>query len=871
MDYYLLEHPHPEDTVMLRLIVDAGSVLETDSQAGLAHFVEHMAFNGTEQFDENELVAYLERLGMQFGPDVNAYTTFQETVYKLEVPANDPEALETGFRVMQQWASALSFEPDAIDRERGVIVEEWRRGRNAAQRILQKHIPVLLNDSRYAQRLPIGDMDVVRNAPRSEFVDFYERWYRPDNMAFIAVGDLPTETLAGLTQRFLGDIPRPETPLNRPYHFVPFQDDTRVSIATDTEAQRSTVSVYLLDEPAPFERVDDYRTVLTRSLFASIMNERLRDLARDTDAPITGAGLGWNRFLRGTEIAAATAVVRGDRVTAALELLLREVERANRFGVSQAELERARDRLLQSIDNARANYTSRSGARLADELVRFWTEGEAVPGIENEYELYHDILPSISTKDVSDIATEFARDTQRVILASLRTNADGTLPDGSPVPTEAELRTAIEEINNMELRAGEDELLPEALIDPDRIPRGETIDQTDHDAVETTELVLSNGMRVFLKPTELSEDEILFSAYSPGGLANVDEQFVPAARLAPTVVQESGVGALDARTLEKFLSGRSVSLTTGIGRVSETMSGRTRGEDLELLFQLINLAFTAPRFDEQQLENVRQRTIQSIEGRRASPQGQFGRRLEEVFANGDPRLRSLTEEEARTVTIEESNRYTATDLPNPRISRSFSSAVLILTRCAPWPNGILPVFPRRRRRRKRPTDRVERLWKRLRRRTPHVPKESPPMLSAPEQIRLDRLSQFFTVPTNGRVVKTTASTVQPTSSIFACANGFVKNQAGVTRSAPAGGVGGNRTRGHICRSLSEWTRNDAMSLSTSPSRLWRRFERQYPTTITSNGSRRSSGRVIASRFRRMSTGFRRSSFTFSMGATWRIS
>nr|MDA3951301.1 insulinase family protein [Spirochaeta sp.] len=653
MEFYLLEHPHPEDTVMLRLIVDAGSVLETDDQEGLAHFVEHMAFNGTERFDETELVAYLERLGMQFGPDVNAYTTFQETVYKLEVPASDPEALETGFRVMEQWASALSFEPEAIDRERGVIVEEWRRGQNAAQRILRSHIPVLLKESRYAERLPIGDMDVVRNAPRSEFVDFYDRWYRPDNMAFVAVGDIPMEELTALTQRFLGDISRPETPLNRPYHFVPFHEDTRISIATDTEAQRSTVAVYTLGEPAPFERVHDYRTLLVRSLFASIMNERLRDLARDADAPITGAGLGWNRFLRGTEIAAATAVVRDANVTEALELILREVERANRFGVSTGELERARDRLLESIDSARANFTSRSSAGLADELVRFWTEGEAVPGIEIEYDLYHEILPSISTGEVSDVATEFARDTQRVILAGLRVGADGLLPDGTPVPTEAELRNTIAGINDLELRLGEEELLPETLIDPERIPEGETISETDHAAVETTELVLSNGMRVFLKPTELSDDEILFSAYSPGGLANVETPLVPAARLAPTVTQESGIGLLDAATLEKVLSGRSVQLATGIGRVSETMSGSSRGEDLELLFQLINLGFTAPRFDEQQLENVRQRMIQAIEGRRASPQGQFGRRLQEMYANGDPRLRALTEDEVRAVTIDE--------------------------------------------------------------------------------------------------------------------------------------------------------------------------------------------------------------------------
>lgn len=663
LEYFLLEHPFPKETIVLRLVVDAGSVLETDEQLGLAHFVEHMAFNGTELYDEDELVAYLERLGMQFGPDVNAYTSFDETVYKLEVPANDAEALETGFQVMQQWAHALTFETEAIERERGVIVEEWRRGQSASQRVLRTHIPAILADSRYADRLPIGDMDVVRSAPREEFISFYRDWYRPDNMALIVVGDLPTSEMRRLVGEHFSEIDRPSVPLDRPYYDVPLSKRTRISIATDEELPRSTVSVYMPRQPKPLETEEDYRELLVRSLFASIINDRVRELARDPDAPITGGGIGWSRFLRNTEIAVASAVVKNDAPEEALQLLVREVERASRFGVLPEELERAKRRFLQSIDEARVNYDSRSSNSLADELVRYWTEGEAVPGIDEEYRIYNRFLPEITRDEVSAVAEEFTlatasdsndRDTSgRVILASLRVTPDQTLPNGDEIPTERSFRSAVDRAANLTLRPWDEASVPEELLDPATIRSGAITDEIRHETVDVTELRLSNGMRVFLKPTELREDEILFSAYSPGGLAQVPDHLVTAAKIAPSVAEDSGIGDYDTGTVEKILSGRSVQIRTGIGRVSETISGSARKGDVESLLQLVHLAFTSPRFDPEQLSNVKRETIQSIEGMRSSPQGQFGRRFEELFADGDIRLRSPRIPEVEAVRLEE--------------------------------------------------------------------------------------------------------------------------------------------------------------------------------------------------------------------------
>lgn len=652
LDYFVKSHAHPEDAVVLRLIVDTGSVLEKEDEQGLAHFVEHMAFNGTEEFPEGELVAYLESLGMRFGPDINAYTSFDETVYKLEIPADDEAALNRGFRVMQQWASALTFEHNAVESERGVIVEEWRRGRGAASRIQDQHIPILLQDSRYAERLPIGDMDIVRNAPRERLIDFFERWYRPDNMALIAVGDLPAARLERLVREHMRDIPSRGTPLSRPYIFVPDQEGTRVSIASDPEATRSTVSIYLPHRPDPMQTVGDYRAILVRSLYASVINERLREISRDPDAPISSAGTGWSRFLRDTEITVANATVRDERISEALEVLVTELERGERFGILENELDRARTRFMQSIDDALANARTRPAGTLADELVRHWTQGEPVPGIEFEHRLYQELLPTISLDEVNVVARRFTRNHNRIVLASLRDDGDGNLPDGSPVPTDQELLVILDTAEERIVTPPVPEDHHSRLMD-EAPEAGEILRTIDHAEVATREYHLGNGMRLFVRPSDLKDDEILFSAFSPGGLSRVPDDLVPAARLTAQVARESGLSTLNATALERVLTGHTVEIGVSIGDFAERMSGSTRKADLEYLFQLIHLAFTEPRFEERALDAVRQRMIQQVRGAEASPQGVFGRRFQALYSAGDPRRAPLTVEDLQAITLEQ--------------------------------------------------------------------------------------------------------------------------------------------------------------------------------------------------------------------------
>ncbi|SIQ71123.1 zinc protease [Alkalispirochaeta americana] len=652
LDFFLKSHSWPEETVVLRLVVDAGSVLEEEDQRGLAHFVEHMAFNGTESFPEGELVAYLESLGRRFGPDINAYTSFDETVYKLELPGKDEDALRQGFQVMKEWASALTFDNDAIDRERGVIVEEWRRGRGAAGRIMDQHIPVIFQGSRYARRLPIGDMEVVRTAPRERLVDFFERWYRPDNMALIVVGDLPLDKLEELTRHYLGSIPAPDTPLERTRHPGPSGEGRRVSIASDAEATANRISLYGLSPHTPQRTVGDYRQALVLNLFSSIMNERLREETRSPDSPLSSGGVGMSSFLHDTEIAVAQAVARNEKVREALEVLVTELERVRRFGFSEGELHRARARMIQGIDNALINADTRESASLADELVRHRTRQEPVPGIDYEHRLYHDLLPEITLEEVSAQVSRFLESPELVLLASLRDDGQGRLPDGSPLPSRDELLHIIDDVKTRPLTPPDKEDRQE-LLSTTPAEGGKILERRDHPQVETREFLLSNGIRLFVRPSDYRSDEILFAAHSPGGFQKITDPLVTAARLAPAVASESGLGELSASALERALAGRSVRISTDIGLTAERMTGSTRQEDLETLFQLLYLNLASPRFDQAALDTVKQQHLQALRGRDASPQGIFQRQFQELYSAGDPRKAPLTIAKVEAITLEE--------------------------------------------------------------------------------------------------------------------------------------------------------------------------------------------------------------------------
>ncbi|MFW5811926.1 MAG: M16 family metallopeptidase [Alkalispirochaetaceae bacterium] len=643
--YYILENPRPDNLASFRLAVNAGSLMEEEDQLGLAHFLEHMAFNGTASFEGNELVRYMESLGMRFGPDVNAYTSFGETVYRLEVPTDNTEQFETGMQIMREWATDITFAEDEIERERGVVIEEWRTGQGPTSRIQNQHLQVIFADSRYAERLPIGDVEVLRTFQRRELVSFYETWYRPDLMSFIAVGDFDGEEVEQMVRSTFSSLTLPTTPRIRPVYPIPDHPGTRVSIASDPEASSNSVVVY--NKMAPFRlfTLDDYRELLTYTLYSIMFNNRLEEIARAPEAPFLRAGAGRSNLVRAKGVTVVSAQAETGALPTALEAILLESKRAEEHGFAQSELDRAKDQLLASMRQLYNNRNAIESTRRADELIRYHLEDEAAPGIEGEWELYQQFIPEISLSEVNRFAADALQEENRVVTLS------AVESDSDPAPTEAQVREILASIASREVAPYEDRVINRPLIEEPPEP-GSITDEEFHEEVETRELRLSNGARVLIKQTDFKDDEIIFRAWSPGGTSLLDDLTARNARHATMVASESGLGSFSRDDLQRLLSGVSVSLEPYIGGTDEGFTGSSSVEDFETLLQLLHLSFTEPRLDEQAATSYLRRLRQEISTQANDPRGQFQLTLQEIYAQGDRRQAPLTPDNIDEITLE---------------------------------------------------------------------------------------------------------------------------------------------------------------------------------------------------------------------------
>ncbi|HZD04823.1 MAG TPA: pitrilysin family protein, partial [Longimicrobiales bacterium] len=472
--FYVRANRRPEDRAELRLVVDAGSVLEDDSQRGLAHLVEHMAFNGTEHFAKQELVDYLESIGMEFGPSVNAYTSFDETVFMLRVPTDDPEVLATGFQILEDWAHGLSFEPEEVDQERGVVVEEWRLGRGASARISDQQLPVVFEGSRYAERLPIGSVEVLETFPRDELVRFYRTWYRPDLMAVVAVGDFDPAAVEESIRTHFAGIAAPDAPVERPSYDVPGHEGTRFAIASDPEASGSQVSVLSLREPPVRRTVADYRQALVESLAGGMLNDRLGEITQRPGAPFALAVTGRGRLVRTRSAFRLTAVVPDTGHIRGLEALLTEAERAARHGFTGTELERQKLDLLRAREVTYNDRDNQPSARFASEYVSSFLTGAPATSIAFDYQAAQALVPGITVDEVNAVARADLEGTDQVVMVS------GIDKEGVEIPDEAELRTVFESVAAADIGPYEDTAPDRPLVadlpDPGRIVGEETLD-----------------------------------------------------------------------------------------------------------------------------------------------------------------------------------------------------------------------------------------------------------------------------------------------------------------------------------------------------------------------------------------------------------
>lgn len=612
LTYYVRHNAEPANRAELWLAINAGSLLEDEDQRGLAHFLEHMLFNGTERFPEQALIDFFETVGMSFGPDINAYTSFDETVYQLRFPLDDPEIVQTAFQVLEDWAAYATINPAEVEAERGVVVEEERlRDQNANGRVRNQIIPVLLGDSRYAERLPIGDMEIIRTASAETIRRFYEDWYRPDLMAVVAVGDFDVDEFEALIHEHFSDLPQPAEPRERLTFEVPGHDETRYLVISDPEYPVSTVEISYKQAAHEGQTVGDYRQLLVQSLFDYLFNFRLDEISRQSDSPFIAAYYNRSNLVRPVDSVDIGAQVRDEEILEGLDGVLTEVERIRRHGFTASELERSKLAVLsfyRRMYNNRENWESETYA--AEYLRNFFTD-EPIPGIARELQITEALLPGITLDEVNELVSDLVGEENRSVLVIAPEKEELTLP------SERDLAAMIAAVAEKELDPYADVDVAGELVAEVPLPV-EVIERNEIEELGVTEIELANGVRVIMKPTNFTQ-QVIFAGISPGGSSLVADEDYWEASFISSIVAESGLGDYERTELNRLLTGRGVAVGPGIEELTESIGGGAPPDELEPMFQLLYLYFTAPRADESAFATFQDQVIAFLRNRDLTP------------------------------------------------------------------------------------------------------------------------------------------------------------------------------------------------------------------------------------------------------------
>ena len=631
LTYYIRKNQEPKNRAELRLVVNAGSILETDKQVGLAHFVEHMAFNGTEHFKKNELVNFLEKSGVNFGADLNAYTSFDETVYELQVPTDSPMVYRQGMQILEDWAHGVSFEQEEIDKERGVIVEEWRLGRGADARLRDKYFPVLLKGSQYAKRQPIGTKANIDTAHYSTLTSFYKDWYRPDLQAVIVVGDVDVAETEKMIKAHFEKLPAAVNPKKRIQYPIPAHAETRLSILTDPEQPYNVVQIYYTRPEVPPIKTDlQYRDDIIRDLFNQMMSSRLDEISQKPDAPFLFANSSYGEFIGDKDAFSLLGVAKtGKDINKTIQILLNENERVKQYGFQQTELDRAEKNVMSRVESAYNERDKTKSAELVGELVNHYLKEEAIPGIAYEYELYKKYLPTVTLQEVNALIAQWIRPTDRSVVITAPEKEKTNIPTQASVL--ALLNKPLGKLNNYVDKVSDSPILP---VEP---KAGTIVEEKKYPAIGTTEWTLSNGAHVVLKPTDFKNDEIEISAISWGGSSlYADSDYVSASNAA-MLMMVGGMGNMDMQSMQKALSGKNCYIAPSIATYMEGLNGRSTIKDLPTAFELLYGTFTAPRKDPEMFQTVLQQIRAQLTNKDKEPASVFGDSVSYIMGNYHPR------------------------------------------------------------------------------------------------------------------------------------------------------------------------------------------------------------------------------------------
>ncbi len=650
LTWYVEENGLPAGRAELRLVVKAGSILEEDDQRGLAHFVEHMAFNGTEHFEGNELVLWLESIGARFGAHLNAYTSFDETVYKLQIPSDDPAYIEDSFLVLRDWAQGVTFDPVECEKERGVVLEEWRLDQGVGARVSDFTLPLMFGDSLYLDRRPIGSGDHLAQFDCDAAVRFYETWYRPELMAVMVVGDVDTKQVERLVQEYLGDLENPKPARKRTYHRIPDHDEVLVGVLADEEVSQSVLSVMDKVDNVQSNTHEAYRELEVHNMATYLMNERLAVRGQDADVAYQFAGIGLSPLGHERAAQSLQVLAKEGREVDALRDALIEVERMKRYGFSEIEVERARKEMFAAIDAWIEEKETTDSAEHIEELLRVYLTGEPMPGIEYEDAMVQAYVPDISADEINaHVRDEWLTGKSRSVMA--------IMPDkpGLAVPTDAQLLAVIDEVGAMQIEPPKAEAEAVPLMSTLPTP-GSVVAETYDEALDLHTWTLSNGARVLVKSTDFRSDVVLFSAFAPGGLSLIDDQDYIAGVTSGSIMLESGVAEHDAITLSRLMAGKRVHVAPYIGEYFEGVTGGSSRGDLETAMQLLVLGLTEPRFEQSAFDREKERRLEGLRNEVNLPDYKAEQLWSETLWGDDIRANPWVVEDLQQMSLEGSER-----------------------------------------------------------------------------------------------------------------------------------------------------------------------------------------------------------------------
>jgi len=635
LTYYIRKNSYPKDRVEFRLAVNAGSNQETDEQQGLAHFTEHMAFNGIEGFPSNSVVDHLRSKGVVFGADLNAYTSFDETVYMIPMPTDDPGNIDLGLKILRGWAAGLLYDNKEIDEERGVIIEEYRLGLGASDRMRKEYWPILMKDSRYADRLPIGKLDILQTFDYQVIKDFYKDWYRPDLQAVIVVGDIDVKEVEAKIKTMFGNIPAKQNPKKKEIYGIAPNKEPLVAVCTDPEATGSQVMLIRKHQHSAMKTIGDFRNQLCIDLYNAMYDARFEEMTQDPKCPFIGASAGYGDFIGNTDMYGSNAMAKENRISDAVTVLLQEDYRVLKHGFLQTELDRAKEELLERYDKAAKEVDKTESARFASQYINNFLRQDPIPGAKRENNFAKKLIETITLDEINALAKNWVTDDNMVAIIT------SPEKEGVTVPSKEEILSILNDKSLANVEPYVDTYKDQEILEKESLKPGKITNVEKIEAVGAEKWTLSNGITVYLKKTDYKNDEILFSASSKGGKSLYPVKDLASVDFAADIIDRGGIAGLDYNSLMKKMKGKNVGVSPNIGLLTEGFSGSSSPKDLEFFFQYLNAFFTNPRIDENAFQLVMDETKEQVKMITAQPMYKYIGKFIDAAYNHDPYMKQM--------------------------------------------------------------------------------------------------------------------------------------------------------------------------------------------------------------------------------------